>query len=88
MSAIPAIYLVFGVGVPAVVLANKGEAAGGTGALKSEGLSKDLENGKTLFSQPEALIPAIIEAWFNSSEKMMQPGRSLATVDRVASLEM
>ena len=48
---IPLIYLVFGVGVPAVVLANKGEAAGGTGALKSEQLSTKLERGKTLFSQ-------------------------------------
>ena len=49
--AIPLIYLVFGVGVPAVVLANKDEAAGGTGALKTEALSEKLEHGKTLFSQ-------------------------------------
>jgi cytochrome c551 len=48
---IPLIYVVFGVGVPAVVLANKGEAAGGTGALKSEALSPKLERGKTLFTQ-------------------------------------
>ena len=48
---IPLIYVVFGVGVPAVVLANKDEAAGGTGALKSEQLSPSLERGKSLFSQ-------------------------------------
>lgn len=48
---IPVLYLVLGVGVPAVVLANRGEAAGGTGALKSQELSEKLDRGKTLFSQ-------------------------------------
>ena len=48
---IPLIYLVFGIGVPAVVLANKDEAAGGTGALKSQELSSESEHGKTLFMQ-------------------------------------
>ena len=33
---------------------------------------------KTRFSQPELRMPAIIEAWLSSSEKMMQPGSSLA----------
>src|SRR3546814_2670773 len=27
----------------------------------------------TCFSHPELRMPAIMEAWFNSSEKMMQP---------------
>ena len=35
---IPILYIVLGVGVPALVLANKGEAEGGTGALESEEL--------------------------------------------------
>ena len=48
---IPVLYLVLGVGVPAVVLANKGEAAGGNGALRSQGLSEAQERGKTLFQQ-------------------------------------
>ena len=48
---IPVLYLVLGVGVPAVILANRGEAAGGTGALKSQELSAKLDRGKTLFSQ-------------------------------------
>jgi hypothetical protein len=42
---------------------------------------------KTRFSAPELRMPAIIEAWFSSSEKMMQPGRILASVDSVASFE-
>jgi hypothetical protein len=33
-------------------------------------------------------MPAIIEAWFNSSEKMMQPGRIFPSVESVASFEM
>ena len=33
---------------------------------------------KTRFSQPELRMPAIIEAWLSSSEKMMQPGSILA----------
>ena len=48
---IPVLYLVLGVGVPAVVLANKGETAGGTGALTSEALSEKTERGKNLFQQ-------------------------------------
>ena len=48
---IPVLYLVLGVGVPAVILANKGEATGGTGALKSQELSEKQEGGKILFEQ-------------------------------------
>ena len=33
-------------------------------------------------------MPAIIEAWFSSSEKMMQPGRILAIVASVAMIGM
>ncbi len=32
-------------------------------------------------------MPAIIEAWFSSSEKMIRPGRIFASVASVASLE-
>ncbi len=48
---IPILYIVLGVGVPALVLANKGEAEGGTGALESEELSDEAERGKMLFRQ-------------------------------------
>lgn len=48
---IPILYVVLGVGVPAIVVANKGEAAGGTGALKSEQLTEKTERGKNLFRQ-------------------------------------
>jgi len=49
--AIPVIYIVAGVGVPALILANRGEAAGGTGALESQELTAKQERGKTLFQQ-------------------------------------
>ena len=49
--AIPVIYLVAGLGVPALILSNKGEAAGGTGALRSEALTEQTERGKNLFRQ-------------------------------------
>lgn len=45
------IYVVFGLGVPALVLANKHETAGGSGSLKSEELSDTTERGKHLFRQ-------------------------------------
>lgn len=48
---IPVLYLVFGIGVPALVLLNRGEAAGGQGALQSQELPKSLERGKDLFQQ-------------------------------------
>ena len=48
---IPVLYLVFGVGVPALVLVNRGEAAGGKGALQSQELSEKGERGKVLFEQ-------------------------------------
>lgn len=48
---IPVLYVVLGLGVPALVLASKDETAGGTGALKSEELSESDERGKTLFRQ-------------------------------------
>ena len=49
--AIPVIYLVAGVAVPALILSNKGEAAGGVGALQSEALTEQTERGKDLFRQ-------------------------------------
>jgi len=48
---IPLLYLVLGVGVPALVLANREEAAGGSGALKAEELSEEGDRGKILFEQ-------------------------------------
>ena len=47
--AIPVIYLGLGVAVPAVVIANRGEAEGGNGRLRSASLSPQLEKGKQLF---------------------------------------
>ena len=40
-----------GIVVPAIILLNRGEAAGGTGALKAKELSKSAEQGKLLFRQ-------------------------------------
>jgi cytochrome c553 len=47
--AIPVLYLGLGVAVPAVVIANRGEAEGGNGRLRSASLSPQLEKGKQLF---------------------------------------
>lgn len=48
---IVAIYIGFGLVVPSLVLANKEEAAGGVGALRSEEMTASEERGKELFSQ-------------------------------------
>jgi cytochrome c553 len=47
--AIVLIYLGLGVAVPAAVIANRGEAEGGVGSLRSETLTPAEENGKALF---------------------------------------
>ena len=47
----PVLYVAFGVAVPALVLAARDEAAGGTGALKNASLSKQEDRGKNLFKQ-------------------------------------
>ncbi len=44
-------FVVLGVGVPGLVLVNRGEAEGGTGALRSQGLTSAESNGKQLFRQ-------------------------------------
>jgi hypothetical protein len=49
--AIPLLYLVLGVGVPALILTSRGEAAGGNGSLESADLSQEEERGKELFRQ-------------------------------------
>jgi len=46
-----AIYVVFGLVVPGVVLANKEEAAGAVGNLRSENLSEPEHRGKDFFLQ-------------------------------------
>jgi mono/diheme cytochrome c family protein len=46
-----ALYLALGVAVPAAVIASRGEAEGGTGSLRSKGISGKLEDGKDLFIQ-------------------------------------
>ncbi len=48
--AIPVVYVIGGVLVPALIVVNRGAAAGGTDTLSSESLSKDEEEGKSLFS--------------------------------------
>jgi cytochrome c553 len=45
------LYLALGVAIPAAVIASRGEAEGGVGALRSENPSTADENGKTLFIQ-------------------------------------
>jgi cytochrome c553 len=47
----PLLYLVLGVGVPALVIANRGQAEGGTGRLEDEPISGRLEEGKNLFRE-------------------------------------
>ena len=44
-------YLVLGVAVPAVVIANRGEAEGGVGSLRTEEITASEERGKELFVQ-------------------------------------
>ena len=44
-------FVVLGIVVPALVLANRDEASGGTGALRSEHLTEKESNGKSLFRQ-------------------------------------
>ena len=48
---IPLLYLVLGVAVPALVLANRGEAAGGRGSLEGDVLTAETDRGKQLFRQ-------------------------------------
>jgi cytochrome c553 len=45
------LYVVLGVAVPALVIADRGEAEGGTGSLRSKEVSGKLEDGKQLFIQ-------------------------------------
>jgi cytochrome c553 len=45
------LYLGLGVAVPAVVIASRGEAEGGTGSLRGKGISGKEEDGKKLFIQ-------------------------------------
>lgn len=47
----PVLYVALGLVVPAVILAGRGEAAGGTGALQNQKLSAQSEQGKSLFQQ-------------------------------------
>ena len=47
----PVLYLVLGLVVPALILAGREQAAGGTGALENQKLSTQTEQGKLLFRQ-------------------------------------
>jgi mono/diheme cytochrome c family protein len=47
----PVLYIALGVAVPALVLSAREQAAGGTGALRTESLSTQEKLGKTLFQQ-------------------------------------
>lgn len=46
-----AIYVVFGLVVPGLVLANRGDSAGAVGSLRAESLSETEDRGKGLFRQ-------------------------------------
>jgi cytochrome c553 len=46
-----ALYVVLGLAVPALVIADRGEAEGGTGSLRSKQISGQLEEGKRTFIQ-------------------------------------
>lgn len=48
---VPVAFVVLGIGIPGLVLANRGEAGGGTGALRSQSLNTHEANGKSLFRQ-------------------------------------
>lgn len=50
-GSILVLYLAFGLAVPALVLANKEEEAGGVGALRSVDMTASEERGKNLFIQ-------------------------------------
>jgi cytochrome c553 len=50
-ASIVALYVAFGLVVPGLVLANKGEEAGGVGALRSEHMTASEQRGKDLFRQ-------------------------------------
>jgi cytochrome c553 len=45
------LYVVLGLAVPALVIADRGEAEGGTGSLRSKDLTEKEEQGKQLFIQ-------------------------------------
>jgi mono/diheme cytochrome c family protein len=45
------LYVGLGVAVPAVVIASRGEAVGGTGSLRAEEISGTMEDGKRTFIQ-------------------------------------
>jgi mono/diheme cytochrome c family protein len=47
--AILVIYIALGIAVPAAVIAARGESEGGVGALRTEQVNEQLENGKELF---------------------------------------
>src|SRR3954447_4848758 len=47
--AIPVLYVGLGIVVPAVVIANRGEAEGGKGRLRTASITPQLEKGKELF---------------------------------------
>lgn len=46
---IPVLYVALGIAVPAVVIADRGGAEGGTGALKNKQVSGTLKRGKQMF---------------------------------------
>jgi cytochrome c553 len=48
---IPLLYIGLGIGVPAAVIASRGEAAGGVGPLRNASLGGNDERGKQLFRQ-------------------------------------
>jgi hypothetical protein len=48
---VPLAFLVLGIAVPGLVMANRGEAEGGTGSLRSEPLTADEAEGKRLFRE-------------------------------------
>jgi cytochrome c553 len=48
---IPLLYIGLGIGVPAAIIASRGEAEGGTGRLEQNGLSSREEHGKDVFRQ-------------------------------------
>ncbi len=55
--AIPLLYVALGIAVPAAVIASRGEAEGGVGALRSESISAKDEYGKKLFIQTCCELP-------------------------------
>lgn len=59
------LYVGLGIAIPALAIANRGEAVGGTAQLRNEEASEELERGKELFRQTCASCHSLAAAGAN-----------------------